>query len=135
MNERQKIAAIRIAAEKKNEQDMKWYSYILDSIHSDDVDVSVMSDKMKLEFAFDMFYEEMVKNNKRRLSFFSLLTDWLQGLCSTVNIAFTDYDIMQIGEMWKSDDPCFVENWFKNIAKKMLELADILGVNTDKYFY
>ena len=134
MNERQKIAAIRTAAEK-NEQNMKWYSYILDSIHSDDVDVSVMSDKMKIEFAFKMFHEEMVKNNNRGISILGLLTDWLQGLCSTVNIAFTDYDIMQIGKMWKSHDPYFVENWFKNIAKKMIELAYIIGVNTDKYFY
>lgn len=134
MNERQKIAAIRTAAEM-NEQNMKWYSYILDSIHSDDVDVSVMSDKMKIEFAFKMFHEEMVKNNNRRMSILGLLTDWLQGLCSTVNIAFTDYDIMQIGKMWKSHDPYFVENWFKNIAKKMIELAYILGVYTDKYFY
>lgn len=135
MNERQKIAAVRRRAAERNEQNLKWYSYILDSIHSDDVDVSVMSDKMKIEFAFKMFYEEMVKNDKRRLSRLSLLTDWLQGLCSTVNIAFTDYDIMQIGEMWNNDDPCFVEDWFKNIAKKMVELADILGVNIDKYFY
>lgn len=134
MNERQKIAAIRAAAEK-NEQNMKWYSYILDSIHSDDVDVSVMSDKMKIEFAFKMFHEEKVKNNNRRMSILGLLTDWLQGLCSTVNIAFTDYDIMQIGKMWKSHDPYFVENWFCNIARKMIELAHILGVNTDKYFY
>jgi hypothetical protein len=134
MNERQKIAAIRAAAEM-NEQNMKWYSYILDSIHSDDVDVSVMSDKMKIEFAFKMFHEEMVKNNNRGISILGLLTDWLQGLCSTVNIAFTDYDIMQIGKMWKSHDPYFVENWFKNIAKKMIELAYILGVYTDKYFY
>ena len=134
MNERQKIAAIRTAAEM-NEQNMRWYSYILDSIHSDDVDVSVMSDKMKIEFAFKMFHEEMVKNNNRRMSILGLLTDWLQGLCSTVNIAFTDYDIMQIGKMWKIHDPYFVENWFKNIAKKMLELAYILGVNTDKYLY
>ena len=134
MNERQEIAAIRTAAEM-NEQDKKWYSYILDSIHSDDVDVSVLSDKMKIEFAFKMFHEEMVKNNNRRMSILSLLTDWIQGLCSTVNIVFTDYDIMQIGKMWKIHDPYFVENWFKNIAKKMLELAYILGVNTDKYFY
>ena len=61
MNERQEIAAIRTAAEM-SEQNMKWYSYILDSIHSDDVDVSVLSDKMKIEFAFKMFHEEMVKN-------------------------------------------------------------------------
>lgn len=134
MNERQKIAAIRTAAEM-NEQNMKWYSYILDSIQSDDVDVSVMSDKMKIEFAFDMFNKEMVKNNNSRLSLHGLLTDWLQGLCSTVNIAFMDYDIMQIGKMWKSHDPKFVENWFSNTARKMIELAHILGVNTDKYFY
>ena len=134
MNERQEIAAIRTAAEM-NEQNMRWYSYILDSIHSDDVDVSVLSDKMKIEFAFKMFHEEMVKNNNRRTSILGLLTDWLQGLCSTVNIAFTDYDIMQIGKMWKSHDPYFVENWFCNIARKMIELAHILGVNTDKYFY
>lgn len=134
MNERQEIAAIRTAAEM-NEQNMKWYSYILDSIHSEDVDVSVMSDKMKIEFAFKMFHEEMVKNNNRRISILGLLTDWLQGLCSTVNIAFADYDIIQIKKMWKSHDPYFVENWFKNIAKKMIELAYILGVYTDKYFY
>ena len=134
MNERQKIAAIRTAAEM-NEQNMKWYSYILDSIQSDDVDITVMSDKMKIEFAFEMFNKEMVKNNNSRLSILSLLTDWLQGLCSTVNIAFTYYDIMQIGKMWKSHDPKFVENWFSNTARKMIELAHILGVNTDKYFY
>lgn len=134
MNERQKIAAIRRAAEM-NELNKKWYSYILDSIHSDDVDVSVLSDKMKIEFAFKMFHEEMVKNDKRRLSRLSLLTDWLQGLCSTVNVEFTDYDIKQIGKMWKIHDPRFVENWFKNIAKKMLELAYILGVDIDKYLY
>ena len=50
MNEMYEIAAIRTAAEM-NEQNMRWYSYILDSIHSDDVDVSVLSDKMKIEFA------------------------------------------------------------------------------------
>lgn len=134
MNERQEIAAIRTAAEM-NEQNMKWYSYILDSIHSDDVDVSVLSDKMKIEFAFKMFYEEMVKNDNRRVSRLSLLTDWLQGLCSTVNIAFSDYDILQIKKLWKCHDHNFAGDWFKNIAKKMLELAYILGVNTDKYLY
>lgn len=134
MNERQEIAAIRTAAEM-SEQNMKWYSYILDSIHSDDVDASVLSDKMKIEFAFKMFYEEMVKNDNRRVSRLDLLTDWLQGLCSTVNIAFADYDILQIKKLWKCHDHNFVEDWFKNIAKKMLELAYILGVNTDKYLY
>lgn len=134
MNERQEIAVIRTAAEM-NEQNMKWYSYILDSIHSDDVDVSVLSDKMKIEFAFKMFYEEMVKNDNRRVSRLDLLTDWLQGLCSTMNIAFADYDILQIKKLWKCHDHNFVEDWFKNIAKKMLELAYILGVYTDKYLY
>ncbi len=134
MNERQEIAAIRTAAEM-NEQNMRWYSYILDSIHSDDVDVSVLSDKMKIEFAFEMFYKEAVKGDKRKISRLELLTYWLQGLCSTVNIAYEDYEIKQIGKLWKCHDQNFVGDWFKNIAKKMLELAYILGVDTDKYLY
>ena len=134
MNERQEIAAIRTAAEM-NEQNMRWYSYILDSIHSDDVDVSVLSDKMKIEFAFEMFYNEAVKGDKRKISRLELLTYWLQGLCGTVNIAYEDYEIKQIGKLWKFHDHNFVGDWFKNIAKKMLELAYILGVDTDKYLY
>ena len=117
------------------EQNMRCYSYILDSILTDVIDVSVLRDKKKLESAFKTFHDEMVKNDKRRLSRLSLLTDWLQGLCSTVNIAFADYDIKQIGKLWKCHDHNFVGDWFKNIAKKMLELAYILGVNTDKYLY
>ena len=114
---------------------MRWYSYILDSIHSDDVDVSVLSDKMKIEFAFEMFYKEAVKGDKRKISRLELLTYWLQGLCSTVNIAYEDYEIKQIRKLWKCHDHNFVGDWFKNIAKKMLELAYILGVDTDKYLY
>ena len=56
MNERQEIAAIRTAAEM-NEQNMRWYSYILDCNRSDGVQVSVVSDKIKIEFAFGMFYK------------------------------------------------------------------------------
>ena len=116
MNERQEIAAIRTAAEM-NEQNMKWYSYILDSIHSDDVDVSVLSDKMKIEFAFEMFHKEAVKGDKRNISRLELLTYWLQGLCSTVNIAYEDYEIKQIRKLWKCHDHNFVGDWFKNIAE------------------
>ena len=82
-----------------------------------------------------MFYKEAVKGDKRKISRLELLTYWLQGLCSTVNIAYEDYEIKQIRKLWKCHDHNFVGDWFKNIAKKMLELAYILGVGTDKYLY
>lgn len=71
---------------KKNPRDYKvngkMYAYILDSISSDDVDVESMSDKERIEFALDMFYDEIYKNDRRRMSTLEKLTYWISGLCS-----------------------------------------------------
>lgn len=86
---------------KKNPRDYevngKMYAYILDSISSDDVDVESMSDKERIEFALDTFYVEKFKDDRRRMSALDLLTEWIAGLCSTVNVAFTNYDIAKVG--------------------------------------
>ena len=75
---------------KKNPRDYevngKMYAYILDSISSDDVDVESMSDKERIEFALDMFYDEIYKNDRRRMSTLEKLTYWISGLCSTVSV-------------------------------------------------
>lgn len=134
MNERQKMAAALRAA-KNNELKKHYFQYILDSISSDDVDVSKMSDKEKIEFAFKMFYEEKVKNDRRNIPRLDLLTEWLQGLCSTVSIAFSYCDIREIAHSWHvhSSMGDFVENWFKNVATMMFRLAEELGVDIEKY--
>lgn len=114
------------------------YAYILDSISSDDVDVESMSDKERIEFALDMFYDEIYKNDRRRMSTLEKLTYWISGLCSTVNVAFTNYDIAKVGTEWgycRTDARTsqFVRTWFERIANGILRLAKIYGVDMSRF--
>lgn len=127
---------------KKNPRDYKesgkLYAYILDSIHSDDVDVESMSDKERIEFAIDMFYVEKFKEDRRRMSVSDLLTEWISGLCSTVNVAFDDYNIAQIGKELgysgtRANTSRFVRTWFERIANGILFLAKIYGIDMSRF--
>ena len=127
---------------KKNPRDYevngKMYAYILDSISSDEVDVESMSDRERIEFALDMFYDEIYKNDRRRMSTLDLLTEWIAGLCSTVNVAFTNYDIAKVGTEWgycRTDARTsqFVRTWFERIANGILRLAKIYGVDMSRF--
>lgn len=127
---------------KKNPRDYevngKMYAYILDSISSDDVDVESMSDKERIEFALDTFYVEKFKDDRRRMSALDLLTEWIAGLCSTVNVAFTNYDIAKVGTEWgycRTDarTSLFVHTWFERIANGILRLAKIYGVDMSRF--
>lgn len=127
---------------KKNPRDYKvngkMYAYILDSISSDDADVESMSDKERIEFALDAFYDEIYKNDRRRISTLEKLTYWISGLCSTVNVAFTNYDIAKVGTEWgycRTDARTsqFVRTWFERIANGILRLAKIYGVDLSRF--
>lgn len=127
---------------KKNPRDYevngKMYAYILDSISSDDADVESMSDKERIEFALDTFYIEKFKDDRRRMSALELLTEWIAGLCSTVNVAFTNYDIAKVGTEWgycrtDSRTSQFVRTWFERIANGILRLAKIYGVDMSRF--
>lgn len=127
---------------KKNPRDYKvngkMYAYILDSISSDEVDVESMSDKERIEFALDAFYDEIYKNDRRRTSTLEKLTYWISGLCSTVNVAFTNYDIAKVGTEWgycRTDARTsqFVRTWFERIANGILRLAKIYGVDMSRF--
>lgn len=127
---------------KKNPRDYevngKMYAYILDSISSDDADVESMSDKERIEFALDTFYVEKFKDDRRRMSALELLTEWIAGLCSTVNVAFTNYDIAKVGTEWgycRTDARTsrFVRTWFERIANGILRLAKIYGVDMSRF--
>lgn len=129
---------------KKNPRDYevngKMYAYILDSISSDEVDVESMSDKERIEFALDAFYDEIYKNDRRRTSTLEKLTYWIGGLCSTVNVAFTNYDIAKVGTEWgycRTDARTsqFVHTWFERIANGILRLAKIYGVDMSRFRY
>lgn len=127
---------------KKNPRDYevngKMYAYILDSISSDEVDVESMSDRERIEFALDTFYTEKFKDDRRRMSALELLTEWIAGLCSTVNVAFTNYDIAKVGTEWgycRTDARTsqFARTWFERIANGILRLAKIYGVDMSRF--
>lgn len=118
--------------------DGKMYAYILDSISSDDADVESMSDKERIEFALDTFYTEKFKDDRRRMYAPELLTEWISGLCSTVNVAFTNYDIANVGTecgYCRTDARTsqFVRTWFERIANGILRLAKIYGVDMSRF--
>lgn len=127
---------------KKNVRDYKvngkQFAYILDSIHSEDVDVSKMSDKERIEYALGRFYREKAKEDNSRRNMVGLIEDWLQGLCSTVRIAYDYESIVKIGKSWgycETDKKAekFVDNWYHSIAVKMFLLAKKLEVDVMKY--
>lgn len=116
----------------------KLYAYILDSICSEEVDTESMSDKERVEFALDKFYEEVYKNDRRRMSTLEKLTYWISGLCSTINVAFIDCEIAKIGTEWGycrtgARTRFFVYTWFERIANGLLRLAKIYRIDMSRF--
>ena len=68
-----------------------------------------------------------------------LLREWLQGLPSAINIAFSYYDIAVTG---KSIGYCkdarsesrFINNWWTILASNILRLARIYEINMSRFY-
>lgn len=128
---------------KKNPRDYKrggaMFAYILDSVYSDEIDCEKMTDKERIEFLLDTFFEEEVKYDRRRMCTFDILREWLQGLPSAINIAFSYYDIalqgsrMGICKDARSEER-FVNNWWCILAQKILRLARIYKIDMSRFY-
>ena len=124
---------------RNDKKNGKMYAYILDSISSDYIDMESLTDKQRIEYALDMFYKEKIKGNRNRMSTVLELEEWLSGLCSTVKVAFKNYDIANQGKYWGysgrngASIPEFVDTWFERIAKGILSLAKIYGVDMSHF--
>lgn len=125
---------------RKNIRDYKnvgvQYAYVLDCVYSDIVDVDTLSDKEKVELFFETFdvefndgYNKHIYPNTR-----VRLANWIQGLPTVLGIAFSDYDIIEIGKFWgycKTDKQAakFVDAWFDTIAFRLIQLAKYYNIN------
>ena len=127
---------------KKNPRDYKkngkQYSYILDSVYSDDKDVERMTDKERIQFVLDTFYDEKYKDDRRRMSTSALLTEWIQGLPSAISVAFSNYDIQETGKSWgycktPRSAATFVNMWWQGIAGGILQLARIYAIDMSRF--
>lgn len=110
------------------------FGYLLDRIHSNDFDVEALDDKGKVNYVFETFEREfgtaynkrMWPNDKGRLE------QYLRGLPSCCAIAFSDYEILQIGESWgycknKRQEASFINGWFAQCAGRLIRMRDLLN--------
>ena len=128
---------------KKNPRNYKrggeMFAYILDSVYSDVIDTESMTDKERIEFLLDTFFEEMYKNDRRRMCVLDLLREWLQGLPSAINIAFSYYDIAVTGKSMgycknARSESRFINNWWTILASNILRLARIYEINISRFY-
>lgn len=128
---------------KKNPRDYKrggaMFAYILDSVYSDEIDPESMTDKERIEFLLDTFFEEKYKYDRRRLCVLDLLREWLQGLPSAISVAFSYYDIAVTGKTMgyckdARSEARFINNWWGILASNILRLARIYEIDMSRFY-
>ena len=94
-----------------------------------------MSDKERVEYFFSTYNSEYNKDYNKRLYPDSIerLTNYLQGLPSCINIAFTYHDITLIGKSWgycnnEREIERFINSWFKEIAFELFQLKQYFNI-------
>lgn len=106
------------------------YAYVLDCIHSDDVELS--TDKDRIEYFFRQFSIEGDMDYKRRMypNEQERIAQYLRGLPSCCSIAYANYDIVQIGKSWgyildtERKENEFCERWFNVMALRLMQTRD-----------
>ena len=122
----------------------KWYSYVLDSIDessaASDLDLTFEDDRSRIKFFLEQFNEEYNYDyNKQSYPTLRLrISEYLQGLPSSINIHYTYYDIIRLTKEWegyksKNKEEYFCNNWFKILATCILQLAARYKIDIYKY--
>ena len=118
-----------IGGYKKGVQE-KIYEYILHNISAEGYGSRLTNDRERIQFLMDTFRSEY-GHQINRMGAFRAFVEWLQGLPSSINIAYTYSDIIDIGKnigvldynaSEKKEDK-FTENWFPFIANNVWKLA------------
>lgn len=128
---------------KKNPRNYKrggaMFAYILDSVYSDVIDTESMTDKERIEFLLDTFFEEKYKYDRRGMCTFELLREWMQGLPSAISVAFSDSDIAATGKSLgyckdARSEARFINNWWGMLAYYILRLARIYKIDMSRFY-
>lgn len=128
---------------KKNPRNYKrggaMFAYILDSVYSDVIDTESMTDKEKIGFLIDTFFEEKCKYDRSGMCTFDLLREWLQGLPSAISVAFYYSDIAATGKSMgyckdARSEARFINNWWGMLAYYILRLARIYKIDMSRFY-
>lgn len=109
------------------------FEYLFDCIDTEQIGADA-TDKEKVAYVFTCFEREYGNAYNKRIypNECERLSQYLRGPPSCVNVAFTDYDIIQIGKSWgfcktsKAEDR-FVEKWFDVCAFRLIQMRDMLN--------
>ena len=118
------------------------YPYILDSIDFSDYDINPESEKDKLQEVFNQFKRTAIyDNNLRRFKYnlTDIFADYLMGLPSFLNLAFTNYEILQLAKSWKSipedatekQEDKIISNYYNFMAVNFFKLFRKYKINMD----
>ena len=115
------------------------FAYILDSVYSDVIDTESMTDKEKIGFLIDTFFEEKCKYDRSGMCTFDLLREWLQGLPSAISVAFYYSDIAATGKSMgyckdARSEARFVNSWWDRLSFNILRLARIYDINMSRFY-
>jgi hypothetical protein len=105
------------------------YDYILDNIETEGYDVKATTHKEKLEFLARTFRSE-AGWNVQRIGLQKALEEWLMGLPSSLHIAFSNYDIINLAKEWGSlsqnatekQEDKIINNYWRFMAANILKL-------------
>ncbi len=110
--------------------------YIIDCIDSTNYDMETNTDMEKLTFLYETFHAEAGWNIER-VGERNAFKNWLQGLPSSFNIVFTNYDIIQLAKKWKSlstnaterEENRIINNYWNSITTKTFQLFHTYKIN------
>lgn len=109
------------------------FSYLLDCVDTEIIGENA-TDKEKINFVFDTFNDEFGNAYNKRTcpSEQERLANYLRGLPSCIHIAFSDYDIIQIGKSWgyyktPKQEANFVNNWWSRCAFRLIQMRNALN--------
>lgn len=124
----------------RTEVNLKYENYILDSISADGYDVpEPKTPKEKLQFLYDRFISEYWDNNQsvQRMGKQNAFKEWIQGLPSSFNIEFSNYNILQLAKRMGSlpqnatekQEDRVLENYWNFMANKTFQAFRKYDVN------
>jgi hypothetical protein len=111
--------------------------YLVDCIEQGEGDVYCLGKVgRKVKWAYDRFVEEygwrIPKVGREQA-----MTEWLQGLCPSVRLVFTNYDVAQLRKEWNVSEREYdwVAGWFKRCAIALIRLHDRYVANSMSQWY
>ena len=111
--------------------------YLVDCIEQGEGDVYCLGKVgRKVKWAYDRFVEEYgwrIPQVGREQA----MTEWLQGLCPSVRLVFTNYDVAQLRKEWNVSEREYdwVAGWFKRCAIALIRLHDRYVANSMSQWY